>query len=324
MKTLLLSLFVLISLNSFAQGSSNVCSDHPMVSRFPDSDLIWCDTQTFSNYSVAIGKLAGYRNIDQWIELEGNVSRYNYELNETEVTMSEVYQNYHNALKRNSFTILAAGFDPNRTKKREVGGNIWVGVAFIKNALPMQSRSKLFKGSSSSGGYGYIAAKLDNVTGNVYAVIAVYQQEKNRVVTQIDIIEEQVLEDFKIEVDADYIAREITRTGSVSLYGVYFDFDKAEVKSESDPTLKAIADYLKAHPDVQLYVVGHTDLKGTLEYNLKLAKLRSEAIVQKLTVDYKIDKSRLIPESVGPLAPKSTNDSDDGRRLNRRVELVKR
>ena len=308
----------------FCQQDADGCEDHPLITRFPEARLVWCDLQKFSAYHVATGKMAGYRKIDEWIDLEGSIARYNYQLEDQKSTMSEVYQNYRNAIKRSGFELLAEGFDPNRSKATEVGGRTWVGTAFKKNPLPGNSKSKLFLGSSSSGGYGYIAAKLERSTGNVYAVVAVYQQRKDMVVIQVDIIEEAPLDDGKITVDADYIAREIAMNGTVALYGIYFDFDQSTVKPESKETLDAIAEFMKKHPEINLYVVGHTDMKGSLEYNMKLADARANAVVHKLTAEYNLNKDRLEGKGIGPLAPKSTNDSDDGRTLNRRVELVKK
>ena len=320
---LLLSFFLL---TSFAQAQTDApdCEDHPMISRYPGSVLIWCSADAFAEYHVATGPVTGYRNIDEWTTLEGKVYRHNYELYNETVTMNEVYQNYRNALSRAGFEILAAGSDPNRTRRNEVGGSTWVGVAYIKNPLPQTSKSRLFLGSSSSGGYGHVAAKLARPEGDVYVVVTVYKQSAGRIITQVDITEVAPLEDDKITVDIDYLARELAIKGAVALYGIYFDFDRAEVTQESDPELQVIADYLRANPDVSLFVVGHTDYKGSLEYNLDLSARRAASVVAKLAADYGVNKDRLIAKGVGPLAPKTTNETEEGRAKNRRVELVLR
>ncbi len=307
----------------FGQNDKKGCEDHPLITRYPGTYISWCNTDNFSEYHVATGKLTGYRNIDKWVDLEGKVTRISYHF-EGERTMGEIYLNYRNALKKGGFEILAQGQDPNRTKRSEVGGAKWVGTAFIKNALPMDSGSKLFVGSSSSGGYGYVAGRLERPAGNVYAVVAVYQHRSDLVVVQVDIIEEAPLDDGKITVDADYIAREIAANGTVALYGIYFDFDKATVKPESKPDLDAVAAYLKKYPKAHLYIVGHTDIKGSLGYNLGLSERRAQAVVDKLVGSHGISGGRLEGKGVGPLAPKSANTSDAGRKLNRRVELVKK
>jgi len=319
-------LFLLIgffALPMLAQEDWKNCEDHPLITRYPGTYIYWCHTDNFTEYHVAIGKINGYRSIDKWLDIEGKVTRISYHY-EGGRTMGEIYLNYRNALEKAGFEILVQGQDPNRTKRQEVGGASWVGTAYIKNPLPGDSHSKLFLGTSSSGGYGHVAGKLARPTGNVYAVVTAYQHRSNMVVVQVDIVEEAPLEDGKITVDADYIAREIEANGTVSLYGIYFDYDKADIKPDSKPDLDAVAQYLKTHSDVNLFIVGHTDMKGTLVYNLSLSEKRARAVVDALVNEYGISRGRLEGKGVGPLSPKSHNRDDAGRKLNRRVELVQK
>ncbi len=69
--------------------------------------------------------------------------------------------------------------------------------------------------------------------------------------------------------------------------------------------------------------MGHTDNTGYLEYNIDFSERRAQSLVEVLVDDYNIDKNRLSPFGVGPLAPKATNETESGREQNRRVELVK-
>ena len=75
---------------------------------------------------------------------------------------------------------------------------------------------------------------------------------------------------------------------------------------------------------MNIYVAGHTDNKGTLEYNEDLSKRRAQAVAKNLTSKYGIPNDRLVPVGVGPAAPVATNKTEEGRTLNRRVELVER
>ncbi len=86
---------------------------------------------------------------------------------------------------------------------------------------------------------------------------------------------------------------DITATGHASVYGIYFDFDKADINPESEPAIKEIAKLLQENKDLKLYVVGHTDNVGTLDYNMNLSKARAEAVVMELTTKYKISPDRL-------------------------------
>jgi outer membrane protein OmpA-like peptidoglycan-associated protein len=123
-------------------------------------------------------------------------------------------------------------------------------------------------------------------------------------------------------VNADEMLNGIKADGKIALYGIYFDFDKSEVKPESEPTLIEISKLLKNNPDLNVYVVGHTDMKGSLDYNITLSKNRADAVANELIEKYGIAQSRLSGHGVGPLCPVSTNDSEEGRKFNRRVELV--
>jgi len=79
---------------------------------------------------------------------------------------------------------------------------------------------------------------------------------------------------------------------------------------------------LARDPALRLLVVGHTDMAGNLEHNLKLSRERAEAVVKAL-VERKVAPSRLKANGVGPLAPVATNATEEGKAKNRRVELVK-
>lgn len=138
----------------------------------------------------------------------------------------------------------------------------------------------------------------------------------------LTIIEKQAMKQ-EIVADAKFMAEGINTTGHVAIYGIYFDFNKADVKPESDPALKEITKLLQQDPKLKLYVVGHTDNVGGLDYNMKLSQQRAEAVVKELVSKYKGDSSRLKALGVGPAAPVTSNDTEEGKAKNRRVELVK-
>ena len=71
------------------------------------------------------------------------------------------------------------------------------------------------------------------------------------------------------------------------------------------------------------YVVVHTDSVGKIDYNMRLSNARAEAVVNTLVTKYSVVRNRLDPHGVGPLAPVATNETEEGRAWNRRVELVK-
>ena len=127
-----------------------------------------------------------------------------------------------------------------------------------------------------------------------------------------------------IFVDATSMLSDINSQGRVAIYGIYFDVDKSDVKPESEPTLKEIAKLLSENPSLKLYVVGHTDNTGDYKYNMNLSESRAKTVVDALVKDYGISVKRLTAKGVGPLCPVSTNKTEEGKKLNRRVELVER
>jgi outer membrane protein OmpA-like peptidoglycan-associated protein len=126
-----------------------------------------------------------------------------------------------------------------------------------------------------------------------------------------------------ITVDAAALSQGLKATGHIALYGIHFDTGKAVVKPESKPALEEVAKLLRSDPALKLWVVGHTDSVGSVADNMRLAQARGEAVAAELAGAYGVAPSRLQGYGVGPLAPVSGNDSDEGRAKNRRVELVR-
>ena len=117
---------------------------------------------------------------------------------------------------------------------------------------------------------------------------------------------------------------DISTTGHAAVYGIYFDTDKAEVKPESEPALAEMAKLLKGNPSLNVFIVGHTDNTGTFEHNMKLSQDRAASVVNTLAGKYGIAEARLKAVGAGPIAPTASNETEEGRAKNRRVELVKR
>jgi outer membrane protein OmpA-like peptidoglycan-associated protein len=126
----------------------------------------------------------------------------------------------------------------------------------------------------------------------------------------------------EITVDFKAMLNELKTSAHVAVYGIDFELDSFNLKPESEPMLKAVAEMLKANASLNVYVVGHTEMSAELEYNIQLSKKRAEAVVKALVSEYGIEASRLKANGVGPLCPVSSNQTEEGRKLNRRIELV--
>jgi OOP family OmpA-OmpF porin len=86
-------------------------------------------------------------------------------------------------------------------------------------------------------------------------------------VVLLEVLDVEAMDDSMVFVSADGMAGEIGSAGHVSPYGIYFDFDCAALKPQSDETLKEIASLMNNDPALGLHVVGHTDNQDSVQYN---------------------------------------------------------
>ncbi|MDQ1331253.1 MAG: OmpA family protein [Thermodesulfobacteriota bacterium] len=139
---------------------------------------------------------------------------------------------------------------------------------------------------------------------------------------KLAIVEKEIMKQ-EVVANAEVMGKDINATGHVSVYGIYFDTGKSEIKPESDAAISEIAKLIKSDGALKLYVVGHTDNAGSFDFYMKLSKDLAEAVAKALSGKHGIDAGRLKPYGVASLAPVTSNATEDGKAKNRRVELVK-
>jgi outer membrane protein OmpA-like peptidoglycan-associated protein len=120
---------------------------------------------------------------------------------------------------------------------------------------------------------------------------------------------------------ADVMKDKLDKEGHIALY-VNFDFAKATLKPDAAPVIAQVVDLLKRNPDLKVSIDGDTDNIGSHDYNMKLSQDRAASVLAAI-IAAGIDGSRLKSAGYGPDKPIATNDTDEGRARNRRVELVK-
>lgn len=109
---------------------------------------------------------------------------------------------------------------------------------------------------------------------------------------------------------------------------VLFDFDKADIKREARPSLEKVAAVLAGHPRARVSIEGHTDGKGSADYNQKLSERRASSVAHWLEARRELKALGFTPRGFGatkPVAPNTKpdgSDDPDGRQKNRRVEIV--
>ncbi len=302
MRTAFAGLLALLGV-TFALAQTNDVEggkDHPLISRYPGSVITEYTAVAFDEYTLPLGKVDG----DHWAKsqhLEGKATNIHYESPAGRSSL-EVFRNFAQALQ-------GAGFQTLFTCSGDVqcGGGTVGKVGWCGGCSPRQ-----------------LSAKLSRAEADVYVSIHMEQDNPGTPVNiQLDVVEVKPMESGLVTVNAESLAGDITRTGHASVYGIYFDTGKADVKPESDATLKEIAKLLQQNGALKLYVVGHTDSVGQLASNMDLSRRRADAVVSVLSAKHGIAAARLTAQGVGPLTPVATNDSEDGRAKNRRVELVK-
>lgn len=133
-----------------------------------------------------------------------------------------------------------------------------------------------------------------------------------------NIKDEQTIEkDFNL--DPIGVAR-VQENASILLNNLFFDLEKATLRSESFPELNRIVALMKESPSMQIEIAGHTDTTGSDEYNLALSRQRAGAVASYLT-EKGIDSSRMTVLFFGETKPMVSNDTREGRKKNRRVEF---
>ncbi len=310
--TAALQLALLIALAPMAQAQTKPdipkSADHPVISRFPGAYISEYEQVNFDEFKLPLGKVAADGVPAQSAQVEGKVTRIVYKTPAPR-TVLEIYKNFEGALNKGGFKILYAcadaecgGTSTGPTQLAAVGQEDWVW----------------------SKGRRYLAAKRSGASGDVYVTIQVGQWSDLTLGTDtvLFVAETKAMEAGLVKVDAKAINDNLASQGHASIYGIFFDTAKTDVKPESDPQLQDIAQLLKSSPALKLLVVGHTDNVGALAANMQLSRNRAEAVVAALTSRYGIAAARLSAQGAGPLAPVASNQTDDGRVKNRRVELV--
>lgn len=292
---------IFVAAAAWAQQDVAGSTDHPLISRYPGSYIDLYSAKEFDEYTLPLSRLDAEHPKNQ--HLEGKLTRIHYTMPAKRSPL-EVVRNYQEAFRR-------AGFETLFTCSGEQCGGGSVGdpngYGWCGGCSPRQ-----------------VTAKLGRPAGDVYVSLHIEEDNPDTPAWgQLDIIEMKPMESGMVTVNAASLASDITRTGHASVYGIYFDTGKADVKPESDAMLKEVAKLLQQDAKLKLYVVGHTDNQGALEANLDLSKRRADAVVQVLTGKYTVAAIRLRSLGDGPSAPVASNDSEDGRAKNRRVELVK-
>jgi len=138
---------------------------------------------------------------------------------------------------------------------------------------------------------------------------------------QVNIVEEKEFK-RKLTFGAAEMKRELEHKGAVIIYGINFDFDMATLKPGSEKPLMEMVKLMKSTPSLRIEIQGHTDNIGGSDYNLTLSRERADTVKEFLQL-YGIEEARMTTVGHGFNKPVDSNDTEEGRAKNRRVELKK-
>ena len=108
----------------------------------------------------------------------------------------------------------------------------------------------------------------------------------------------------------------------VVLEDLVFPSGSSELAQGDYPALRALAGWLRDDPARKALLVGHTDASGSQAANLRLSKARAESVRQWLIATLSVDAAQVTADGAGFLSPRASNATEDGRRQNRRVEVI--
>lgn len=288
--------------------------DPPVIGgRFPDAAITAYDEKAFARYTLVTGRVPRPGASDSTIDLLGRVTTVTYRIPANHTTI-EVARHYGKLLGELGFTTLY------RCAAAACGGQ------FFNRALVPDTPG--FTGNEAE--QHYIAARLDQPEGAVFVAVYVVRDlteggpDPKPINVRLTVIETAQGQSPLFAVDAGEMETTIANQGAVPLYAIFFAADGSDILPGSETALEEVKRLLTDNPGLQLYVVGHTDNAAPLAHSLELSQRRAAAVVAALVERYGIDAARLEAHGVGPLAPLASNRTEDGRALNRRIELVER
>jgi OmpA-OmpF porin, OOP family len=286
-----------ISGGGAAAGTADPGGDHPLIVPYQGSNQRERRFEAYNEYQRIVGFAQRQNRTER---LEGRLTRLRYD-NPPGRSTFEIEKNYRDALAARGFRV------DYECQRREVCGSVanpgWNTINGMNVGI--------------AGDLRYFTGSLRYGDGTAYVSIAVNPQ-----ITYVHVLETADMDTGMVAVDASALAAGLERDGKVTLDGIYFDTGRATLKAESSAALEQAALLMQQQPSLALVVVGHTDSVGNATANMRLSRDRAEAVRAAL-VARGVNASRLSAEGVGSHAPVAGNDTEAGRALNRRVELVK-
>jgi len=293
-------------------------SDHPLVGRYQGSVITAFERKAYEEISLPDRPMArgNAKAPETWRKpVAGKLTAFRYE-GPGERSLLEVMRNHEQALRAKGFEITLFC----RTKDCAVTdvSTFWTaGRGPV--GLPPTWESLIYLLAERNDAQGVVTVAMLGVETKASGSTPLTPH------LAVTIVEGKPMDSGKIAVvKSDEMQQKLARDGRVAIYGIYFDFDKAEIKAQSREQIEQLGMLMKNNPKLDVLIVGHTDAQGAFDYNLSLSQRRAQAVAQALAADFGIAARRVTAAGAGMMAPVASNRSEDGRVKNRRVEIVER
>ena len=297
--------------------------DPPGMKRYEGSEIIGYRAPKFDEYLLPLG-VPTSQSPPKYVKslaIEGQVSRYAY-VAPAGRTATELLRNYKLEFAR-------LGLETLYEKGVDAPG--WFGPTLEKIVVEdglsgilayNQADERVLVGKSKAAMPVYYMVFVTSYRDGAIPDRLLNVIQKGRAIAELVVVAPDALEQKMTFVNADEMKRQMHDTGKVALYGILFDSDKDVVKPESQQTLAEIVKLLRSDATLKVHVVGHTDNQGKPEYNLDLSRRRAASVVRALAA-LGVAGDRLDSFGAGVYAPIASNETEEGRTNNRRVELTR-
>lgn len=276
------------------------CKDHPLFTRMANFEIYHCATTEFDAVGFPRPELKEWNNPEDYSTIEGKIHAISYKLKEgaTPASSLQIIRNFQNAVKKDGGAVL---------------GDY---ESEVYPSLPQTAEKYLAESPGGTSFDRYTTMTLHKGGNEFWIYLATSESHQDYMLLMVE------KQEMKQEISVNELEKQLNKDGFLT-YHINFDTGKATIKPESEGSINQITALLKGVPALKVSIEGHTDNVGTAESNMKLSEDRAKAVVAAV-VAKGIAAERMSAVGRGQDAPVADNRKEEGRALNRRVEVVKK
>lgn len=275
------------------------CKDHPLFTRMTNYEIYGCATTEFDAVAFPKPELKEWNNPEDYSTIEGKIHAISYKLKEgtTPASSLQIIRNFQNAVKKDAGAVLG-----------DYGPEVYP-------ALPQTAEKYLAESPGGTSFDRYTTMTLTKGGSEFWIYLCASESYQDYMLLMVE------KQEMKQEISVNELEKQLNMDGFIT-YHINFDTGKATIKPDSEGSINQITALLKGVPALKVSIEGHTDNIGTPESNKKLSEDRAKAVMAAV-VAKGIAADRMTAVGRGQDAPVADNRKEEGRALNRRVEVVK-